>query len=129
MGYLDSVELREQLVHANVSFSTEIIGIQENITNGLNQVNDIIASILRINFKPSEYIQTTLIPPVVLILQLVEMTLSSVGNILSVFTTAEIPFDPYFFLNKFVPLVIIAVYIRNNIYVKISLIAKTSIIR
>lgn len=97
------VELKEQLVHANVSFSTEIMDMQEIDTNAINKLIDIIAAVKNTNFKPSDYVTTTLIPPVVLILQLIEMTLSSIGNIASVFLNMGITVDPYYFLSQYVP--------------------------
>jgi hypothetical protein len=103
LGYMDTVELREQLVHANVSFSTEITDIQETVTKGFNEVIDTVAEMLEIGFKPSDYAKFTLIPPVVLILQLIEMTMSSVGNIAGVFTGMQMQVDPYFFLKSYVP--------------------------
>ena len=89
--------------HANVSFSTEIIDIQENVNSGLSQLIDIIAEFEGLKIKPSDYFTISLIPPISLILQLIEMTMSSVGNILSVCQTANIDFDPYYFLQKYVP--------------------------
>jgi len=97
------VELREQLVHANVTFATEIVDVQENINEGLNRLVDIVAEVEELDFVPSEYYKISLIPPIVLVLQLIEMTLSSVSNIMSVFQTGNIPFDPYYFLEKYVP--------------------------
>jgi len=38
LGYADVIELREQLIHANVSFATEIIDIQDNINVALDKV-------------------------------------------------------------------------------------------
>lgn len=100
---MDVVELREQLVHSNVTFATEIIDHQETDTAALNKVIDAIANILDVGYKPSEYITVSFIPPVVLILQLIEMTLSSVGNIASVFTNMQMKIDPFFFLQQYVP--------------------------
>ena len=97
------VELREQLIHANVTFATEIVDIQENINEGLNKLVDIIAEVDGIEYRPSDYYTISLIPPIVLILQLIEMTLSSVSNIMSTFQAGAIPFDPYYFLEKYVP--------------------------
>lgn len=77
--------------------------MQEIDTTALNKLIDIIAEVKKVNFKPSEYITTTLIPPVVLILQLIEMTLSSVGNIASVFLNMGVTIDPYYFLSQYVP--------------------------
>ncbi len=100
---MDVVELREQLIHANVTFATEIVDVQENINESLNNLVDIIADVEDLNYKPSDFYQMSLIPPIVLILQLIEMTLSSVSNIMSVFQSGNIPFDPYYFLEKYAP--------------------------
>ena len=105
LGYMDVVELREQLVHSNVSFATEITDLQEGITKSLTELVDVVAQIRGFPLEPSQYVSVSLIPPVVLILQLLEMTLSSVGNISSVFQSLQLPFDPYFFLQKYVPYV------------------------
>ena len=103
LGYADSIELREQLMHTNVAFATEIVDMQEIDTTAINKVMDSIANIQGKSYKPSKYISTTLIPPVILILQLIEMTLSSVGNISGVFQNMGMTIDPYFFLSQYVP--------------------------
>jgi len=103
LGYMDVVELREQLVHSNVSFATEIVDIQENINAGLNKLLDIFAEICNFQMVPSDYVSVNTIPPIVLLLQLTEMTITSAGNIMGVFSSANLPFDPYFFLEKYVP--------------------------
>ena len=103
LGYMDVVELREQLVHTNVTFATEISDMQENDNKCLTKILDIIAEIKEMDYKPSKYVTVSLIPPVVLIVQLIEMTLSSIGNIASVFTNLQVDVDPYFFLEKYVP--------------------------
>ena len=103
LGYMDVVELREQLVHSNVTFATEISDMQENDNEAIAKLIDIIADIKEIGYKPSKYVKVSLIPPVVLIVQLIEMTLSSIGNIAGVFTNLQLPIDPYFFLEKYVP--------------------------
>jgi len=103
LGYMDVVELREQLVHTNVTFATEISDMQENDNEALTRLVDIISEIKGWKYRPSKYVKVSLIPPVVLIVQLIEMTLSSIGNIAGVFTNLQIPIDPYFFLEKYVP--------------------------
>jgi hypothetical protein len=103
LGYMDVVELREQLVHTNVTFATEISDMQESDNQCLTKILDVIAEIKELDYKPSKYISVNLIPPVVLIVQLIEMTLSSIGNIASVFTNLQVDVDPYFFLEKYVP--------------------------
>jgi len=97
------IELREQLVHTNVAFATEIVDMQENLSSGLTKFLDIVAEIKGMNIKPSDYIQISLIPPITLILQLIEMTLSSIGNINGIFQTLATPIDPFFFLQQYIP--------------------------
>jgi len=94
------IELREQLVHTNVSFATEISDMQEGISANLTKFVDIVAKINKLDFVPSEYIQIALIPPIVLMVQLIEMTLSSIGNMFSAFQAMQIPADPYFLLEN-----------------------------
>ena len=103
LGYMDVVELREQLIHANIGFSTEIVDIQEIENEAITKLVDIIAEIEGISYKPSKYYKFSLIAPVVLILQLIEMTMSSIGNIFGIFQTANLSFDPYTFLEQYVP--------------------------
>lgn len=69
----------------------------------MNRLIDIIAAIENVGYVPSKYYNLTLIPPIVLILQLIEMTMSSVGNIMGIFQTGNIKFDPYYFLEKYIP--------------------------
>ena len=99
------IELREQLVHTNISFATEIIDIQEGISAALTKTIDIIAEIKGIGYRPSEFIQLSLIPPITLILQLIEMSLSSIGNINGIFQTLATPVDPFFFLQQYIPFI------------------------
>ncbi|MFW6246933.1 MAG: portal protein [bacterium] len=103
LGLHDTVELREQLVHSNISFATEIINIQENIIESLNELTDIVADIKKLDNKPSDYVKVSLIPPVTLILQVIESTLSSVGSIAGVFSNLGLKYDPYYFLKYYVP--------------------------
>jgi len=101
LGYQDSVELREQLMHINVSFATEIIDMQENDIKGINRLISIICKSLNIE-DPTKYTQVSLLPPIVLIVQLIESTLGSVGNIVSVFQNMNIKIDPFYFLEQYV---------------------------
>jgi hypothetical protein len=104
LGYADAIDLREQLVHANIAFATEIADHQERDIKSLNELVDIISIVKGNDIKPSEYIKISLIPPIVLILQLIETTLSSVGNISGIFQNMGISHvDPYFFLQQYVP--------------------------
>jgi hypothetical protein len=103
LGYADIIELREQLVHTNIAFATEISDIQEGISVGLTKFLDIVARHKNLDYKPSDYVSIQLIPPIVLMVQLIEMTLSSIGNMTSAFQSMQIPYDPYFLLEKYLP--------------------------
>jgi hypothetical protein len=104
--YLNSAEtfeLREQLVQTNVSFAITISDLQEEINESLNKLIDIISEMNGLEYKPTEYINVSLIPPSALILQLLETTLSSVGNIVNTFQQMNINVDPFYFLEQYVP--------------------------
>ena len=103
LGYADIIELREQLVHTNVSFATEITDLQEGLSAGMTKFLDIVARNKNLGFVPSQYVSIQLIPPIVLMVQLIEMTLSSIGNMASAFQSMNIPMDPYFLLEKYIP--------------------------
>lgn len=103
LGYGDVVELQSQLVHINLSFATEITEYQEHNSDLLMKILDYIASLVEYPIKPSEYIVVTMVPPVVLILQLIEMTSSSAQNIISTFQNLQLPIDPIGFLREYVP--------------------------
>ena len=63
LGYADVIELREQLVHTNISFATEIIDMQEITTAGLTKFVDIFAEIFDILIRliyPLSYFALTL---------------------------------------------------------------------
>ena len=101
LGYQDSVELREQLMHVNVSFATEIIDMQENDVNCINQIVSKIAISSGID-DPTKYIQISLLPPIILMVQLIESTLGSVGNIVTTFQNMGIDTDPFYFLEQYI---------------------------
>ncbi|MFW6219368.1 MAG: hypothetical protein ACOC33_00740 [bacterium] len=103
LGFNEVIELREQLVHANVTFATEISDIQESINTSTNELIDKTKFIMGQNNSPTVHAKFNLTPPVVLILQLIEMTMGSVSNILSTFQNLQIPMDPYFILQQYVP--------------------------
>lgn len=108
LGYGDVVELQSQLVHVNLSFATEIADIQESVTKELNRMIDHMAQELDFQIKPSDYISVSMIPPVVLMLQLIEMTAGSANNIIGVFQSLQLPIDPISFLKKYIPLIFLS---------------------
>ena len=103
LGYGDVVELQSQLVHVNLSFANEIADVQESITKELNRMLDTIAEMVEYDVQPSKFVSVGLIPPTVLMLQLIEMTAGSANNVLGVFQSLQLPVDPIGFLKKYVP--------------------------
>ena len=103
LGFMDTVELREQLVHTNINFATEIAELQEMINRSLNELMDAVAEILNVGYVPSKYIKLGLIPPNVLVVQLIEMTMGSIGSIAGVLQQIGLKIDPYYLIKKYVP--------------------------
>ncbi len=107
----DVIELREQLANINQNFATEISNHQDNDIQSLNSLLNKIFKELNTfeeddNKKlmiPTDYIHVSLIPPITLLLQLIEGTLQSVGNISGIFNNLQIPVDPYYLLEQYVP--------------------------
>lgn len=89
-----------------MNFATEVADIQESIQTELNKLIDAIAKKSRFVVEaPTRYMQIALIPPVVLILQLIEMTAGSASNITNIFENLQVPFDPFEFLRQYIPFV------------------------
>lgn len=84
----------EQLVHANLTFAIQIADMQEGITKNLIALVDYIAELVGFKIVPSDYCEISLIPPVVLILQLIEATSGSANNVTATFQNMQLPFDP-----------------------------------
>ncbi|MBC8427579.1 MAG: hypothetical protein H8D97_01670 [Proteobacteria bacterium] len=105
LGYQDHYELREQLIHTNIQFATTISSIQNTINVSMNDLMDRVSLDIGFNEPMSEYVKVSLVPPVSLILQLVESTITSVSNIQRVFM--EMPIlkdaDPTYLLRRYVP--------------------------
>ena len=103
LGYNDVVELREQLVHVNVTFATEIISIQTQINGALTKLVDRIAEIIEFPYEPSEFNTISLKLPVVLLLQMLETIMSSISNIQQNFQSTQVVFDPIYLLRMYIP--------------------------
>lgn len=88
-----------------MSFATEITEYQEHNSDLIMKFVDYIANLAEYPIKPSDYISISMIPPVVLILQLIEMTSSSAQNIISTFQNLQLPIDPIGFLKDYVPFI------------------------
>ena len=82
-----------------------IADVQENVTTELNRMLDFMAEELELDIVPSEMLTVSMIPPVVLILQLIEMTAGSASNIIGVFQNLQLPIDPLSFLKKYIPFI------------------------
>lgn len=105
LGYQDSAEVRDKLANLNVIFATDISSMQSEINQGLTKIISRIAEILEYRKEESlsKYVKISLIPPIILTLQLLETTLSSISDIQKLF--AEMPdmqSDPKYLLKRFV---------------------------
>jgi hypothetical protein len=103
LGMQDSVQLAEQLAHINQTFAVDIADQQQNDVSCINELIFKISRVMGLDYDPTEYVTVSLTPPVVLILQLIESTLNSVGNIAGIFRNLNIPVDPYHLLEQYVP--------------------------
>jgi hypothetical protein len=105
LGYNDVVDLREELVNINIVFATNIINIQDIINIGISELIDKSYDIIfdDLKDKPTNYIVPILKPPVLLLLQMLESTISSVGNIQLFFQNSNLDVNPYYFLKLFIP--------------------------
>jgi len=103
LGYADQTELREQLVNINISFANEIISMQSVINTGMNELCNKISDIYELKKPFTNYATLTLKPPIILLLQLLEATVSSIGNVQQMFMGINIPMDPYYFLKQYLP--------------------------
>ena len=68
----------------------------------MSQICDKISNLLEYEEAPSKYVQPILKPPVVLLLQLLEATMSSIGNIQMSFQGTNIDYNPYYLLKKYI---------------------------
>ena len=95
--------MREQLVHVNITFATEIVSIQEVVNTGMNELFSKLGKIFKLEDDPGIYIKVSLRPPVVLLLQMIETVMASISNIQQNFQTTNIDFNPYYLLKRYLP--------------------------
>ena len=108
LGQADIADLRDQLVNANISFANDIAVMQDIVTDALS---DLINKISAVFFNPDDdlyepcrYVKISLTPPVILMLQLIESTVSSIGNIFQTFQSISgVRVDPYYLLERYMP--------------------------
>ena len=91
------------MIKGGSTFANEIADVQESVTKEMNRMLDAIADMVDYKVQPSLYVSVGLIPPTVLMLQLIEMTAGSANNVLGVFQSLQLPVDPIGFLKKYVP--------------------------
>lgn len=103
LGYNEVIELRDQLSHINITFATSIIEYQYVFNKGLNTLIDKICMECGLQYKNSDYKELALIPPIILILQLLESTVSSVNNVINSLNGMQIVSDPYYLLKQYIP--------------------------
>jgi len=110
LGFSDGGgELREHLVYTNINFATEIINIQEVINKANNKLINKISNLSdnknknADNNKMKQYVNLSLLPPVVLLLQLIEGTLGSIERIHQTFKNAEESISFKYLVKTFCP--------------------------
>lgn len=104
LGYDQNFQLREKLIHSNISFATEISNLQDNFNKGLTEL---LTRILFLSGKKeslSKYVTISLMPPTVLLLQLVESSINSVNTIVnSLQSIPNMKVNPLYLLKRYVP--------------------------
>ena len=111
LNVTDTIELREQLVQININFANTINTLQSYINDAIeNLVNAIFIQLLKNNnvaqtINLSRYVDIKLNPPLLLTLQHLEGTVSTVTNLVNLLTTMQIPVDPVWMLKRFIKIV------------------------
>jgi len=109
LGFVDVVELREQLVHANVTFANTISDYQEHVNDYLTDLVSTIARYImpddEVAQRLDELIEIRLIPPVVLMLQFLEQTMGSLSNLVQMFRGLGVSVDPMYLMRTYMPYV------------------------
>ena len=110
LNITDNVDLREKLVHLNITFANNIINKQATIEDGLDQfLNAMFKKLLKYNnfkeqdFNLSNYINYKLNPPLVLQLQSDEAQITVVNNIVNSLDGLKVPIDPRKILQRYIP--------------------------
>ena len=110
LNITDNVDLREKLVHLNITFANNIINKQASIEDGLDQfLNAMFKKLLKYNnfkeqdFNLSNYINYKLNPPLVLQLQSDEAQITVVNNIVNSLDGLKVPIDPRKILQRYIP--------------------------
>jgi hypothetical protein len=106
----ETTDLRETLVHLNITFANDIIDKQTSIEKGLDTLfNNVFKKVLYYNgyedgdFYISNYCNAKLNPPLVLQIQSDEAMITTVSNILNLLKSAEVPVDPTDIFKRYIP--------------------------
>lgn len=100
----EAVDMREQLVNTNVNMAHEISSHQAVFNEQITILVDKISSRLGFEDPLSNFVTLQLTPPTQLMLQLIEASLVSVGNIFSIFKDVPgVNINPVSLLKRYVP--------------------------
>jgi len=106
----DQADMRETLVNLNIGFANTVSGIQDNVDEGTNTIFNTIFNIVLENndmvdddFIITNYYKLGLNPPVVLLLQSAEASISSATNIIGMLKGVEFTINPKDLLQQYIP--------------------------
>ena len=106
----DTTDLRETLVHLNITFANDIIDKQSSIEQGLDTLlNNIFKKVLLYNgfndadFYISNYCKAKLNPPLVLQIQSDEAMITTVTNIINLLQQSKVNVDPKDLFKRYIP--------------------------
>ena len=110
LNVADQADVRETLVNLNIGFANNISAYQDNIDEGLNKAVSIVFNIILENngyeetdVVLSNYFKIALNPPVILMLQAAEASISSVANIVGMLNGIQFTIDPQRILEQYIP--------------------------
>lgn len=106
----DTTDLREALVHLNVTFANDIIDKQQSLEDGINSLNNnLFKKVLFYNgyedsdFELSNYSEIKLNAPLVLQIQSDEAMITTVSNIVGLLEQAKFTTNPKTLFKKYIP--------------------------
>jgi hypothetical protein len=110
LNIADQADVRETLVNLNIGFANTVSSYQDNIDEGMNKAVSIVFNIIlenngyeETNVVLSNYFKIALNPPVILMLQAAEASISSVANIVGMLNGIQFTIDPQKILEQYIP--------------------------
>lgn len=110
LNIADQADVRETLVNLNIGFANTVSSYQDNIDEGINKAVSIVFNIILENngyeetdIVLSNYFKIALNPPVILMLQAAEASISSVANIVGMLNGIQFTIDPQKILEQYIP--------------------------